>query len=202
MVISESLALDTGPGHHSTLRPRPQVSRGAGLALITCHEAKPAWRGQFSWHGDKFTRIQQASFLASYSSQSDNAGVAENENGECVMGLTTDTIKNILNRGGLLYHVPTLVFVLPPEPGPRVSSVRLWSWPGLGCQVADILRPAHASIFGHTQFSQFPQTAPSLQSRVDIDRDNTSHRSNVTKLTQLVNRESINFMKRTKCYSD
>ena len=56
-----------------------------------------------------------------------------------------------------------------------MSSVRLV--PGLCLPSGHIPGPAHASIFGHTQFSQFPQTAPSPQSRLDIDRDNTTHKS-------------------------
>ena len=64
-----------------------------------------------------------------------------------------------------------------------LTSVRLLiqAGPG-GCQVAEIPGPAHASIFGHTQFSQFPQTAPSPQSRVDIDRDHTSHKDRASEI--------------------
>ena len=97
--------------------------------------------------------------------------------------MTTDTIKNILDQ---IPRVPGLGIVISCPVSVRVcfararvlTSVRLLvqAGPG-GCQVAEIPGPAHASIFGHTQFSQFPQTAPSPQSRLDIDRDNTTHKS-------------------------
>ena len=81
----------------------------------------------------------------------------------------------------LLYHVPG-VRVCFAWPGLVIPSVRLV--PGL-CLPSGQLGPAHASIFGHTQFSQFPQTAPSPQSRLDTDSDNTTQ---IILLTQLANK--------------
>lgn len=84
MAISERLTLDTGPGHHLSLSAssvttwRPRInhpSRGrADQARVT---------GTVFMTGDKFTRIQPESFLASSSSQS-NIMQGWLENGECV----------------------------------------------------------------------------------------------------------------------
>ena len=95
--------------------------------------------------------------------------------------MTTDTVKNMYSgpdpHGPDCYIMSLVsVFVLP-GPGPGVRLV-----PGLCLPSGHIPGPAHASIFGHTQFSQFPQTAPSPQSRVDIDRDHTSHKDRASEI--------------------
>ena len=77
----------TGPGWSLSW---PQVSQSAGLTLIRSHEARPSpVTGTVFRMRDKFTRIQPS--LASSSSPSNNAGVAEREkieNGEGEWQLT------------------------------------------------------------------------------------------------------------------
>ena len=106
MAISESLALHTARviAHHSD---RPQASQSAGLALITCREARPSpVTGTVFRMRDKFTRIQPS--LASSSSQIMLGWLREN--GEWRGWVTTDTVKNMYSgpdpRGPIVISCP------------------------------------------------------------------------------------------------
>ena len=76
MAISESLALHTARviAHHSD---RPQASQSAGLALITCREARPSPRDGDSFQDER--QVYQDPAESCVILQSNNAGLAERE---------------------------------------------------------------------------------------------------------------------------